>query len=119
MRGPNRYKWQIEKSKKYGFKVVYASSSSVYGNPIRIPIKESDGKNPINPYAETKLKKEEFYQVMAKLEVLSFPGEIIVVSERSQISDVISILSKETHLGFDSGWNSLLSEVFVSMLWKL
>ena len=46
-------------SKKHGFKVVYASSSSVYGNPIRIPIKESDEKNPINPYAETKLKKEE------------------------------------------------------------
>ena len=49
----------LKLSKKYGFKVVYASSSSVYGNPIRIPIKESDDKNPINPYAETKLKKEE------------------------------------------------------------
>ena len=34
-------------SKKYGFKIVYASSSSVYGNPIRVPIKESDDKNPI------------------------------------------------------------------------
>ena len=44
---------------KNNFKVVYASSSSVYGNPERIPIKESDNKNPINPYAETKLKKEE------------------------------------------------------------
>ena len=49
----------LKLSKKYGFKVVYASSSSVYGNPTRIPIKESDEKNPINPYAETKLKKEE------------------------------------------------------------
>jgi len=48
----------LKLSKKHGFKVVYASSSSVYGNPIRIPIKESDEKNPINPYAETKLKKE-------------------------------------------------------------
>jgi len=48
----------LKLSKKYGFKIVYASSSSVYGNPIRIPIKESDEKNPINPYAETKLKKE-------------------------------------------------------------
>jgi len=43
---------------KNNFKVVYASSSSVYGNPEKIPIKESDRKNPINPYAETKLKKE-------------------------------------------------------------
>jgi UDP-glucose 4-epimerase len=48
----------LKLSKKYGFKIVYASSSSVYGNPIKIPIKESDEKNPINPYAETKLKKE-------------------------------------------------------------
>jgi UDP-glucose 4-epimerase len=46
-------------SKKYGFKVVYASSSSVYGNTTRIPTKESDDTNPINPYAETKLKAEE------------------------------------------------------------
>lgn len=43
---------------KNNFKVVYASSSSVYGNPERIPIRESDPKNPFNPYAETKLKDE-------------------------------------------------------------
>ena len=49
----------LKLSKKYGFKVVYASSSSVYGNPKKIPIKESDEKNPINPYAETKLQKED------------------------------------------------------------
>ena len=45
-------------AKENNFKIVYASSSSVYGNPIKIPIKESDEKKPINPYAETKLKKE-------------------------------------------------------------
>ena len=49
----------FESSKKNNFKVVYASSSSVYGNPKQIPIKESDPKNPFNPYAETKLKDEE------------------------------------------------------------
>ena len=59
----------LELSKKYGFKVVYASSSSVYGNPIRIPIKESDEKNPINPYAETKLKKEELAIEYSKMGV--------------------------------------------------
>ena len=48
----------LKMAKKNNFKVVYASSSSVYGNPEKIPIKESDSKNPINPYAETKLKKE-------------------------------------------------------------
>jgi len=49
----------LKLAKKNNFKVVYASSSSVYGNPERIPILESDNKNPINPYAETKLRKEE------------------------------------------------------------
>ena len=48
----------LKLAKKNNYKVVYASSSSVYGNPEKIPIKESDSKNPINPYAETKLEKE-------------------------------------------------------------
>ena len=48
----------LKLAKKNNFKVVYASSSSVYGNPEKIPIEEIDSKNPINPYAETKLKKE-------------------------------------------------------------
>ena len=59
----------LKLSKKHGFKVVYASSSSVYGNPKRIPIKESDEKNPINPYAETKLKKEELAIEYSKMGV--------------------------------------------------
>ena len=59
----------LKLSKKYGFKVVYASSSSVYGNPIKIPIKESDEKNPINPYAQTKLKKEELAIKYSKMGV--------------------------------------------------
>lgn len=45
-------------AKEYGIKVVYASSSSVYGNPVELPIKEDAAKNPINPYAETKVEKE-------------------------------------------------------------
>jgi len=45
-------------AKEVGIKVVYASSSSVYGNPIELPIKEESAKNPINPYAQTKLDKE-------------------------------------------------------------
>ena len=54
-------------SKKYEFKVVYASSSSVYGNPTRIPTKELDDKNPINPYAKTKLKAEELATQYSKM----------------------------------------------------
>ena len=56
-------------AKKLKTKVVYASSSSVYGNPKNIPIKETDEKNPINPYAETKLKDEELATKYAKMGV--------------------------------------------------
>ena len=59
----------LKLAKKNDFRVVYASSSSVYGNPIKIPIEESDEKNPINPYAETKLKKEELAIKYSKMGV--------------------------------------------------
>ena len=48
----------LKLAKEYGFKIVYASSSSVYGNPEHVPTKESDDRNPLNPYAKTKLEDE-------------------------------------------------------------
>lgn len=48
----------LKLAKEFGIKVVYASSSSIYGNPTKIPIDEIDPKNPINPYAQTKLDDE-------------------------------------------------------------
>ena len=45
-------------AKEFDLKVVYASSSSVYGNPKKIPITENSERNPINPYGETKLDDE-------------------------------------------------------------
>jgi len=39
-------------------KVIYASSSSVYGNPIYTPLDEDHPKNPISPYAVSKLAGE-------------------------------------------------------------
>ena len=45
-------------AKEFGKKVVYASSSSIYGNTTTIPIKENFEKNPINPYGITKLDDE-------------------------------------------------------------
>ena len=48
----------LKLAKEYGFKVVYASSSSVYGNPKQIPVKESDDRSTVNPYAQTKLETE-------------------------------------------------------------
>ena len=45
-------------AKDLGIKVVFASSSSVYGNVKEVPIKENFHKNPINPYGKTKVEKE-------------------------------------------------------------
>lgn len=35
-------------------KIVFSSTCSVYGNPLNIPISESETPKPINPYAKTK-----------------------------------------------------------------
>ncbi len=45
-------------SKKFKIKIVYASSSSVYGDTKIIPINENHDKNPINPYGKTKVEKD-------------------------------------------------------------
>ena len=45
-------------AKEFDLKVVYASSSSVYGNPKKIPLNENSERNSINPYGKTKLDDE-------------------------------------------------------------
>ena len=52
-------------AKKINCKVVYASSSNVYGNQTKFPISEDAEKNPLNPYGESKLQAEKFAQQYA------------------------------------------------------
>ena len=52
---------------EFGFKVIYASSSSIYGNPKIIPISENSERNPINPYGQTKLEDEFLAEKYVKL----------------------------------------------------
>lgn len=49
----------VENGIKY---FVFSSTCSVYGNPEIIPIPETHPANPINPYAETKLKIEKLLE---------------------------------------------------------
>ena len=51
-------------------RVVYASSSSVYGNTIEIPIKENSKREPINPYGQTKLDDEILAEKLKDLSVI-------------------------------------------------
>ena len=48
----------FEIAERENIRVVYASSSSIYGNATQIPIKENLEKKPINPYGQTKLDNE-------------------------------------------------------------
>ena len=48
----------FEIAQKGDIRVVYASSSSIYGDSKSIPIKENAEKKPINPYGQTKLDDE-------------------------------------------------------------
>lgn len=52
---------------KFQIKVVYASSSSVYGNIEKIPITEDFERKPINPYGLTKLEDEFLAEKYTKL----------------------------------------------------
>ena len=41
-------------------KVIFSSTASVYGEPAKERVSEDDQLNPLNPYAETKLKLEKY-----------------------------------------------------------
>jgi len=59
----------LKLAKEFGCKVVYASSSSVYGNQEKFPIKEDAEKKPLNPYGKSKLDCEQFAKKYADLGV--------------------------------------------------
>jgi UDP-glucose 4-epimerase len=48
-------------------KMVFASSSSVYGNPERLPLRESDRLSPISPYALSKFCGETYARLYWEL----------------------------------------------------
>jgi UDP-glucose 4-epimerase len=59
----------VENGIKY---FVFSSTCSVYGNPEIIPIPETHPTNPINPYAETKLKIEKLLDESDKSEGMKY-----------------------------------------------
>ncbi len=107
-------------AKEFDIKVVYASSSSVYGNPKKIPIFEDFERKPINPYGDTKIEDEflaekydksgvkiiglRYFNVYGKGQTLDYAGVItkflenimidkppIIFGDGSQIRDFIFV----------------------------
>lgn len=78
---PEKYnEFNFEKAKiflntciEYGLKkVIFSSTASVYGNPVSDNVSENDELNPLNPYAETKLKLENYLINKSKSENITY-----------------------------------------------
>jgi len=81
-------------AKKNGFKVVYASSSSVYGNPTKIPINENDEKKSLNPYASTKIETDCLAQKYSELGVSIIGLRYFNVYGKGQSGQYAGVITK-------------------------
>ena len=107
-------------AKEFNFKVVFASSSSVYGNTIKIPINENFELNPINPYGQTKLDGEKIARKYSEqnvsvigLRYFNIFGERQNINYAGVITKFIDRLSKkESPIIFGKG-NQIRDFIFV------
>ena len=84
----------LKLAKEFGFKVVFASSSSVYGNTTKIPIKEEFDRKPINPYGSTKLQAEYLIEKYAKLGIRIIGLRYFNVYGEGQTSSYAGVITK-------------------------
>ena len=80
--------------KEYGIKIIYASSSSVYGNPTSAPVDEESERNPINPYGMTKLEDENLAERYWKLGSEIIGLRYFNVYGIGQTSDYAGVITK-------------------------
>lgn len=81
-------------AKEFGLKVVYASSSSVYGNPKKIPIAENSERAPINPYGNTKLEDEILAEKYSRYGVSIIGLRYFNVYGRGQTGSYAGVITK-------------------------
>ncbi len=81
-------------AKEFKIKVVYASSSSVYGNIDKIPITEDFERKPINPYGLTKLEDEYLAEKYSKLDVQIIGLRYFNVYGLGQTLDYAGVITK-------------------------
>jgi len=81
-------------AQKNNFKVVYASSSSVYGHQDVVPILENFDKKPINPYGKTKLDDEVLAEKYAKQGVEIIGLRYFNIFGKGQTSEYAGVITK-------------------------
>lgn len=84
-------------------KVIFASSSSVYGIAVRLPLAESDATHPLSPYAASKLCAEnycEIYRSIYGLDTVSL-RYFTVFGPRMRPDLAISIFTRSALAGKD------------------
>ena len=81
-------------AQKNNFKVVYASSSSVYGHQNVIPILEDFEKRPINPYGKTKLDDENLAEKYAKYDVKIIGLRYFNIFGKGQTLEYAGVITK-------------------------
>ena len=81
-------------AKEFEKKVVYASSSSIYGNTKSVPITEDFDKNPINPYGITKLDDEKLAEKYHDLGVSIIGLRYFNVYGIGQTNDYAGVITK-------------------------
>jgi len=84
-------------AKEFKKKVVYASSSSIYGNTNSIPIQENSEKNPINPYGVTKLDDEKLAKKYHNLGLSVIGLRYFNVYGIGQTNDYAGVITKFIH----------------------
>ena len=53
-------------------KIIFASSSEIYGEALHVPIKETDPPMPITNYGVTKITGEEYVKAFAKISPIKY-----------------------------------------------
>lgn len=81
-------------AKEFRIKVVYASSSSVYGNIDNIPITEDFVRKPINPYGLTKLEDEFLAEKYSKIKTQIIGLRYFNVYGIGQTLDYAGVITK-------------------------
>ncbi len=84
-------------AKEFNIKVVFASSSSVYGNSEIIPIKENTVRNPINPYGDTKLQAELLAEKYANIGVKVIGLRYFNIYGKGQTISYAGVITKFLH----------------------